>query len=137
MSPILEEIRRAIEALPQAMRVRHEPQPAGARESAVATTEALGELTVAIQKLNGLLDRGGINVGVGRPPTDAVKGPGFPSLEAMWRRVDSVVVPTERDSQGKIDTELTRAHLLWTNEDLIQRYGASSGAGQNGDAIQL
>src|SRR5260221_14610073 len=105
MSPILEEIRRAIEALPQAMRVRHEPQPAGARESAVATPEALGELTVAIQKLNGLLDRGGINVGVGRPPTDAVKGPGVPSLEAMGRRAGSVGVPPKRDWKGKIDRE--------------------------------
>jgi hypothetical protein len=139
MRPLLEEIKRAIETLPQAMRERHDPDPASAtgRESATTSSETLDRMTVAVERLNDLLARGAVGSGVGSTPTDVVKGPGYPSLEAVWQTVDSGLVPTDPDSMSKVNTELTRAHLLWRNEDLIQRYGASSGVGQKGSAIQL
>jgi hypothetical protein len=126
LKPILEDIRRAVEALPQAIRERRDPQPAsgGAREAMPASPDTFAELTAAVQRLNTLLDRGAINAGGGRPGAAPWKGAGYPSLESMWQRIDVLHQGDPQSVTGSVNSELIRLHLAWTREDVFERYGA-------------
>jgi hypothetical protein len=128
LKPILEDIRRALERPPQAAREQHESisPSASAREAVVPTPEVFERLTVAVERLSGLLEKGGSNIAGGRAATESWKGPGYASLEDMWQRIDVLHGTDLKDMTGPVDKELLANHLLWTREDLFDRYGAPS-----------
>jgi hypothetical protein len=139
LKPILEDIRRGIGTLAQVMRdspARSEAL-AASREPAAANPEALDRLTAAVEKLNGLLERGAIAAGANRVSSDIPKGSGYPSLSALWQKIDSIHSPDDPDWQSKAETEVTRAHLMWTIEELVARYGASSSISTSGSLLSF
>jgi hypothetical protein len=128
LKPILEDIRRALERPVQAAREQHESIPSGAsaREAVVPAPEVLERLTAAVERLSGLLEKGGSNIAGGRAARGAWKAPGYPSLEAMWQRIDALHGTDPKDATGPVDRELVSSHLAWTREDVFDRYGAPS-----------
>jgi len=128
LKPILEDIRRALERPLQAAREPHDsiPSSASAREAVVPAPDVLERLTAAVERLSGLLEKGGGNIAGGKTARDAWKGPGYPSLEAMWQRIDALHGTDPKDATGPVDRELVSSHLAWTREDVFDRYGAPS-----------
>ena len=139
LAPLLTEIKQSNEAVLLALRDRRNPesQSGSSRESATANPDVIQNLTAAVDKLNGLLERGTIGAGASRVTGDFTKGSGYPSLSAVWQKIDSITSPDDPDWQSKAETELTRAHLLWTIEDLIVRYGAGTQTGTSGATVTM
>ena len=114
------------EGVLQAIRAREAaPQSApGQRESAAPSPENLDRLTAAIERLDALIQANSRHVGGGSPAVEKSKGPGFPSLEALWQRVHEIMQTDDPKRLDTLVTEMCRVHLAWTREDLFQRYGA-------------
>jgi hypothetical protein len=138
LAPVLIQVQRSTDAVLQALREGRdlEAPREPSRESATARADVLQRLTTAVEKLNGILERGGVNAGRSQASTEVTKGPGYPSLDALWQKIDSMAAGEDPDKWSEINTEMTRAHLLWTNEDLVQRYGVSSSV-STGNSIIL
>lgn len=128
LTPVLAQVQRSTDTVLQALRDGRDPGAPreSSRESAVTSADGLQRLTTAVEKLNGLLERNALGAGRYPAAADVSKGPGYPSLDALWQKIDSMAASADPDLQSKVNSELTRAHLSWMNEDLIQRYGACS-----------
>ena len=126
MRPILQEIRHALERPLEGTRDGHESPPASpsVRETVVPPPEAFERLTAAVERLSRLLERGGTHVARGTSAQEAWKGRGYPSLDAMWQRIDALHGADPRDRTGPVNKELTDNHLAWIREDVFERYGA-------------
>jgi hypothetical protein len=89
-----------------------------------------------VQQLTDVLQKSGPILGSKRSPMENWKGPGFPSLDELFQRL-------EQDRQSGGDwvsaaiAEMNKAHLGWTRDDLFERYGppTSMGAGEQGLSI--
>jgi hypothetical protein len=129
LTPIVAEIKHSTEALLQVLRARPTSSTTteGAREPVSAEPGSSGDLAAAIQRLNAVLERGPVNVGGTRPGPASWKGNGYPSLDAMWQRIDVLHQSDSNDMTRPVTLELTRLHLAWTREDVFDRYGAPTG----------
>jgi hypothetical protein len=139
LMPVLENIQRTCEALLQVVRERGAvPQPApSSREAAVPHPEPLDRLATAVERLNELLHETGGHMGIRSTAVEKWKGPGFPSLYAVWQRVKAISEANGPDWSVKLTTELTRTHLVWTREDLFERYGSPTVLGASERGLDL
>lgn len=139
LRPLLDEIRQANEALLHALRERRgDPNPNfNQRESVAQPSDATEQLVAAVGKLNALLERSGTRLGGFSPALEKWKGPGFPSLDAMFERMEAISGVGDPEWPEKVTAELQKAHLAWTREDVFERYGAptSLGAGVHGMSL--
>ena len=49
---------------------------------------------------------------------------GFPSLDALFDRMEAISGVGDPEWPDKVSTELRQAHLAWTRDDVFERYGA-------------
>jgi outer membrane murein-binding lipoprotein Lpp len=126
LRPAMAEIQRTSETILQTIQARGNTPPftPSQRESATFAPDNLDRLTTAIETLNALLQTNGGRVGGRSPAIEKWKGPGFPTLDALWTRVHQIARANDPDWGEKFDSEMRQAHLAWTREDLFERYGA-------------
>lgn len=85
--------------------------------------DSVDRLSAAIEKLNGLLEQGGIGAAKAAPSMSKFKGPGYPSVDALWKRFDEQVRPNTNVWDEALKDELFAAHFAWTRDDIVERYG--------------
>jgi hypothetical protein len=129
----LTDLRRAIDSLPASVReqVRDELSSATKREPVDTSESDVTRLTRAVEQLNEVLGKTGGGVGANqlraKGALESWQGPGYASLEAMQRKLEGLCRDKGDDWADFVDSfesELTKAHLLWTREDVVDRYGA-------------
>lgn len=145
-SPGLDELRRSIDDLARALRERPAAPPSrpsslevapAERQSALSDAAGLDRLAGAVERLDELLRAGSARSGAApaesRPSNDASIGPGYPSIASMRASIDAIrrVHPDQIDDYAY--REFSRAHVLWTREDVIGRYGLPWRVEPNGD----
>ncbi|HEV8113694.1 MAG TPA: hypothetical protein VGR31_13040 [Planctomycetota bacterium] len=129
------ELRRSIaeelQSLRQQLQVeRVEPKEPGTREPAVAGRGDLDRLTAAVDRLNAILES---NQPRAEPVArsrfiynQAGKGLGYASIDAMWLRIQDKVVDADPAARAALDRELSIAHMLWSRDEVLNRYGGPS-----------
>lgn len=142
----VDDLRRSIDDLARALRERpsalapRAPSADGAADSrlpALADGPGLERLTSAVERLNELLRaspaRSGAAPAPSRSGAGAMIGPGFASLDAMRASIDAIRRAHPDDIDSYASREFSRAHVLWTREDVIDRYGLPLRVEPNGD----
>jgi hypothetical protein len=147
----LDDLRRSIDDLARALRERPLSVPSATssldvppteRRSALAEPAGFDRLASAVERLDELLRtspaRARAASGDSKPGPGASIGPGYPSIASMRASIDAIrrVHPEEIDAYA--NREFSRAHVLWTREDVIDRYGLPMRVEPNGDhAVNL
>jgi len=139
LRPLIEEMKQEHETLLQVLRERSgASNPSSTqRESLAQPSDATERLAAAVERLNALLERPGTRLGGFSPALERWKGPGFPSLDALFERMEAISGAGDPEWPQKVSAELLRAHLAWTREDIFERYGAptSLSAGDHGMSL--
>jgi hypothetical protein len=126
LRPAMAEVQRTSEAILQTLQARGSAPQAtpSQRESAALPPADLDRLAAAIETLNALLQGNGGRLGAHSPSIEKWKGPGYPSIGALWQRAHEIARSGDENWGEKFDSEMRQAHLAWTREDLFERYGA-------------
>jgi len=126
LEPLLTELRQGNEALLRALAARgaNSNPDSTPRESVMPSSDTTERLAAAVEKLTGLLERSGTRLGGLSPALEKWKGPGFPSLDALFDRMEAISGVGDPEWPDKVSTELRQAHLAWTRDDVFERYGA-------------
>jgi hypothetical protein len=136
----LDALRYSIDDLARALRERSSPVGASSprAEPVVADRQpvpfdatAFDRLAIAVEHLDALLQNG---AGRARPTVGSLKGPGFASLAAMSARADAIRGAHPDDPNALVAEELSKAHILWTRDDVVEHYGLPKGIQPNGDS---
>jgi len=141
LRPLIEEMKQEHETLLQVLRERSgASNPSSTqRESLAQPSDATERLAAAVDRLNALLARSDTRLGGVSPALERWKGPGFPSLDALFERMETISGAGDPEWPGKVSSELRQAHLAWTREDVFERYGppTSLGAGDHGMSLNF
>jgi hypothetical protein len=78
---------------------------------------------IAIEKLTESLESGRGRSLATRPSDSRGKAPGYASLDVMWERVLQLLRSGAPSARDELTKELTRVHMLWTPDDVVERYG--------------
>jgi hypothetical protein len=142
----LQELRYSIDDLARALRERpsgvtpatfHSDSISPERQPALPDLAGLDRLANAVERLDELLRAGPVRSetasGAQRRTSGAPMGPGYPSLEAMRSRVVSIRSAHPDEFNDIVAQEFSSAHVLWTREDVIARYGLPIRTDPQGD----
>jgi hypothetical protein len=142
----IDDLRRSIDDLARALRERPLSSPSASnsldvapteRQPALSDTAGLDRLASAVERLDELLraspSRAGAGPAEARGSGGASIGPGYPSIAAMRASVEAIRRAHPDDIDSYASREFSRAHVLWTREDVIQRYGLPLRVEPNGD----
>ncbi|HTF89314.1 MAG TPA: hypothetical protein VK843_12960 [Planctomycetota bacterium] len=127
---------KLVEALDRMTRALHEtkmnsPVPAGTGESTqrvVASDSgesALVELAAAVRELRGALQRGSVGASAAVPLATALRDPG----NRTW------LPELGPDIKDRV-REYNRQHLLWTEQQVVERYGLPDSISSNGSGFE-
>ncbi len=125
----LAELRLAIDKLPSSVRdqVRDELAGATARQPIDGAASDIARLAQAVEQLNQLLAKPEFKSetkrALGRGAPESWKGPGYPAIDTMCKRFDELRLGAIGDWRQASEEEFTNAHMLWTRDDVIARYG--------------
>jgi hypothetical protein len=142
----LEDLRHSIDDLSRALRERptqlaaptiHSNSVPPDRQPALPDLTAFDRLGSAVERLDELLRAGpshsGSTLAAPKPSFGAKSGPGYPSLASMRTVIDTIRSAHPDDIDSYANREFSRAHVLWTREDVIERYGLPMKTDANGD----
>lgn len=127
LTPIVSELRRANDAVLEAVRERAptNSKEITGREPAFPDANVLTKLVAAIERNNTHLERADAERQAQRTTQAKLKGPGYPSLDAMFDQMQQMVgVGESAEWMENIGKELRVKHMAWTRDDLLDRYGA-------------
>jgi hypothetical protein len=131
-SAAIADLRRAMDEGFSGLRdqIQRASRDRGSREQVNQSAGDLDRLTVAVEKLNGLLEAKGVwPAPAGRRRSggsEPWQGPGYPSIDGMWLRVREVADNPDPKDLIELNKEFLSAHLLWSRQDVIDRYGPPS-----------
>jgi hypothetical protein len=138
LAPLLAEMRKLNETL-QLQRETRGPVPTATpiREDASSHSDRSGELAAAINRLNDVLERTGDRGGGVRASIQKLKGEGYPSLDAMFQRVEALLTAGQNPSNDLLSSEMKQLHRLWTREDLFEHYGSPTQMSGTGGVLTV
>jgi len=96
------------------------------REPATTTMAGSDQLLAAINRLSAAVESIGGVADLASRPTAMHRGPGFPSLDAMWQRALEFALSEDPKREQLANDEFSQAHVGWTRDEVIERYGAPS-----------
>ena len=149
ITPALIDIRRAIEGLYPALHAGASTPlstsssadlVAPAREPIASDAHGLDRLTSAVERLTELLQNGagsGESRGSASVGSETWRGPGFPSLAMLHQRLEAM---RQDDVKAWIQSggiELSRVHILWSRENVLDRYGTPSRTQASGQTHEV
>ena len=128
LTPVLVEIQQTRAAILRSLGDRDATTPATSkpREPAETLPEELKRLTTAIDTLAGLVGGSGTPQRGLTSTLVAAKGPGFPSIDALWVKVQEIRKGDNPAFVGALGADLSQAHFAWTRDDVFDRYGTPS-----------
>lgn len=126
----LTELRKAVAAIPAELdkQMHAEPSLVSERRPVQAPDSGVVGLTRAVDRLEELLARHALQGSGVRPfgqsRSEPWKGPGLASLDVMRAKLQAHQRRASDAWEDEARQEFTRAHLLWTRDDVLERYGA-------------
>lgn len=124
LSPVLAELRQLNETMSRSRTGDVPPSQENQGRQVVATGgSASDRLVAAIEKLTESLESGKGRSLTGKSSDSRRQAPGYGSLDEMWQRIIQQVRSSASGAKEEMGRELTKAHLLWTPDDLVDRYG--------------
>jgi hypothetical protein len=125
LAPAIAELRRAIEDLNRTMQARGRldagsPTP---RESVLPAPGSQEQLELAISRLNELMHGNGEGVSAAGMAERPWKGSGCSNLLTIWQEFDAARAPDAPVGLRVLNQQLERAHVGWSRQDVIDRYG--------------
>jgi hypothetical protein len=142
----LEDLRHSIDDLSRALRERpislapptvRSDSASPDRQPALPDLTAFDRLASAVERLDELLragpSRSGSSLAASKPNFGTKLGPGYPSLASMRTVIDAIRGAHPDDVDTYANKEFSRAHVLWTREEVIERYGLPMKTDTNGD----
>jgi hypothetical protein len=138
------ELRRTIEEELRSRRaqLQVESRDAGTRVPAVANAGDLDRLTAAVNRLDAALEATRSRAEPVAPSRfmqyQLGKGLGFASIDAMWVRTQEKAGDADPAALVDLNRALNVAHLLWSRDEVLARYGGPSRVeGMNNAGVRL
>lgn len=130
LAPILAELRKLNETLSiQSHGSDPASTPGPNREPATPRSDTTDRFEAAVERLDQILKGAESRLGRGQATIEGLKGEGYPSLDAMFQRAESL-----KETFGD---ELRARHILWSVEDVVERYGKPSTINSPNNCVYL
>jgi hypothetical protein len=125
LAPAIADLRRAVEELNRTLQARRLQDfgTSAQRESVLPASGSQEQLAIVITKLNDLLGGSGERISGAGMAERPWKGPGWPSLNAIWQDFDAARASNARGGLRVLNPQLEHAHVGWARQDVIDRYG--------------